>query len=189
MTLSLAVPQQVAGRAVEGRAQLRQGIRVDAFGDGLAHQVIERLSCQPRQGCETVPRQPPPLGDVRELPAYRHGVSIALTERLDNRQSSVYYSGVPQRISLMPATTRRQAALQSFTPEARQARRRQRTTGPRYSVQSAGFPRELWLVWDHLRGDNLRGAELDAKNPPSVPWFANAKTAQRIVDRLNRSTP
>lgn len=60
-------------------------------------------------------------------------------------------------------------------------------TGPRYSVQPAGFPRELWLVWDHRLGRNLVGAELNAKNPPRHPWFGHVKTAEKIVDRLNRS--
>src|SRR5207302_31678 len=37
------------------------------------------------------------------------------------------------------------------------------------------------------RGDNLRGSALNAKKPPRYLWFASVRTAQRVVDRLNRS--
>lgn len=58
-------------------------------------------------------------------------------------------------------------------------------TGPRYSVQPANFPRELFLVWDHQAGDNLRGVQLNAKHPPRHPWFVHESAARKIVDRLN----
>jgi len=60
--------------------------------------------------------------------------------------------------------------------------------GPRYSVQPAGFPRELYVVWDHQRGRTVAGVELNAKNPPRFPWFTRDSSARKIADRLNRES-
>lgn len=84
-------------------------------------------------------------------------------------------------------TTRRQAALLDLAGMT--DRKQLRASGPRYSVQPANFPRELWLVWDHHRGDNLRGAELNAKHPPRYAWFTRESAAQKTVDRLNALVP
>ena len=96
MMLSLGVFQQVAGLAAEGFAELCQSLRVDAFRDGLAHEVVDGLACEPRRLRQRVPRQPGLGSYLFERPADRHGGKIALTERLDNRQSSVYYTFSPE---------------------------------------------------------------------------------------------
>jgi hypothetical protein len=86
----------------------------------------------------------------------------------------------------MIATTRRQAAILSLSGVT-QKDKQVRPVGPRYSVQPANFPRQLWLVWDHRLGRNLAGAELNAKKPARFPWFTRESAAQRVVDRLNRT--
>jgi hypothetical protein len=79
MRLALAVFEQVAGLAIQGGTQLRQGVSVYPLRDRLAHQVVEGLACEPRQGGEAVPRHPCPFGHLLELPAYRHGRKYSLS--------------------------------------------------------------------------------------------------------------
>lgn len=106
-----AVLQQVSGLAFQGDAQLRQRLRINTLGDGITHQVVDSLACEPRPGSEGVAREPCPLRGVRELPAYRHGGKVALTSTLDNRQRSVYVTVTRQRSHAMTATTIRTAKI------------------------------------------------------------------------------
>jgi hypothetical protein len=53
----------------------------------------------------------------------------------------------------------------------------------RYLVIDAGFPAVRYLVWDRLRGDNLRGEQLPGN--PRHPWFVGRATALRVACRLN----
>lgn len=94
--LALRVRQQVAGLTVEGFTELRQGLGVDALSGRFPHEVVDGLACEPRRRGEGVACKPCLGGHLFERPANRHDGKIALTERLDNRQSSVYYAVVPQ---------------------------------------------------------------------------------------------
>ncbi len=99
--LALSVFEQVAGLALERGAESGQRVAVDSFGYRVAHQVVDGLACEPRQGREAVAREPRLFRHLVELPAYRHGVSIAFPSTLDKRQRSVYYTAIPQRSMAM----------------------------------------------------------------------------------------
>lgn len=163
MRLSLAVFEQVTGRALEHFAERGERGRLDDLDRLVLRQLVAARDAQPCQIPETVGRQAV-LGQLRfEFPVNRHAGKIRRIFRLDNSKVTPYYSVVPQLGGIMA----------------------KKATGPRYSVQPAGFPRDLWLVWDHERGDNLRGAELNPTNPPRFPWFTQESAAERIAARLS----
>lgn len=93
------VSQQVARLALEDAAEGGERGAVNPGRLGFAHELVERLSGDARQSRERVARVPLLLRDLPDRPAYRHGVSIALTLPLDKRKRSTYCSGNPNRTS------------------------------------------------------------------------------------------
>lgn len=57
--------------------------------------------------------------------------------------------------------------------------------GARFVVIDAGFPRKLWLIWDCLECDNLRGEQMGKRNA-RFPYMTTKAAAQKIADRHNK---
>lgn len=104
MPLALGVGEQVAGLAVEGFAESRQRVGVNAAGFVGLHQVVAGGHGEARQLGEPVGGDALLGEQLGERPANRHGPRIARNVRLDNSTAWPYYSSVPQQGLAMHVT-------------------------------------------------------------------------------------
>jgi len=88
--------EQVARLAVEGLAEPRQGVGIDAARQVGLGQVVAGGHGEARQLGQAVGGEPLPVQYLGERPANRHGPKIPPNVRLDNTTARPYYSGVPQ---------------------------------------------------------------------------------------------